>query len=147
MCRNGDADSLSNSLRSFHIAIREHYDEFLSAITAHEIHPSNILAQTHRKLTKNIITGIVPILVIDLFEVIKVEHDNGQRSLAPHGACQQDRHMRIEIAAVVQPRETVRHRHRDRAVEALPQQIIVALPFDLGSQAREQLSFSSGRIR
>ncbi len=77
--------------------------------------------------------------VVDLLEVVDVEHQRRHRLAIAHRAGHQGVQLAGHVAAIVQPRELVGHRRFQALVQVVAQIVGVALALDLGPRPRRQL--------
>src|SRR6516225_2244146 len=65
---------------------------------------------------QHVVAGRVATLVVDPLEVVDVDHHDGNRLIRRAAACDQSRHMRLEVAAVEGARQRVDHRLLEEAL-------------------------------
>ena len=106
---------------------------------ASQIDPARIAAEAGGELFQDGIAAVVAVGVVDLFEVVDVGDQDRQGAAALQGFSHQCLEMAFHVAAVVQAGQSVGDGELDALLEAVAQEVGVALALDLGLDAREQL--------
>ena len=64
----------------------QHHDELLAAVARERVDLADLLLDPVRQLAQHRVAAGVPVLVVDLLEVVEVEHQHGERPVEPGGA-------------------------------------------------------------
>ena len=88
----------------------KHEDELLPPIPRHDIAAPGHLGQPSRGLAQHRVACGVTVGVVDLLEMIEIDHDQAERPLGAHRAVGLEFHDLFEEAAVVQPGQAVADR-------------------------------------
>ena len=77
-------------------------------------------------------------LVINQLEAVDIGHENRQRPPALYGTLEQRGEMRLKIEPIMQPGQTVSHRHFVRLDDAGAQPVMIRFAPQLRTQSRQQ---------
>lgn len=85
----------------------QQYQKFLTTITEDEITAAHVLGQQVGEPFENLVPGIVTVAVVDLFEMININQEDGILLLALPGLAAAEIEHRAEMAAVEKAGERV----------------------------------------
>ena len=90
---------------------RHHQDEFLSAQAKRIALFTQCLAQHAAHRLEHGVAGVMAELIIEMLEMVDVDHQAGQRRALPLGLFHLIAQHLVEVAAIGEPGERVGHRH------------------------------------
>ena len=99
-------------MRVLAVDVRAQHHEFLTAQTAEHIGAPQPVANAFAHRLQNPIAHGMPVLVVDAFEVVDVEHDHRQLAAATLDPSHFSGQAFLEITAVMNAGQRVRHRQR-----------------------------------
>lgn len=102
---------LGGDLRS---GIRHHHHKLFTTVAAGKISATHGTADALGKFAQHIITAFVTVGIVDRLEVVDIGDQHRQRSSATVGTIHQRRQMGVEVAAVVEPGQSVGDGKLDR---------------------------------
>ncbi|MNE19076.1 hypothetical protein D3C80_1121440 [compost metagenome] len=104
-------NGLSQALQRRHCAnavgFGQQQQKFLAAIAAQTVSLAQALLQLAHAMAQHLVTGQVPVQVVDAFEVVDVDHGHGQAALRVPGAVQLDDEALEDRPAIVGTREHI----------------------------------------
>ena len=112
--------------------------EFLAADARHQVEIAHMARQAVGEFLQHHVTGGMAIGVVDLLEVIDIEHQHGEDLFLLARARDQPLQMPHDIAAVEQAGQRVGQRHRQAGGIVGDQPVLIALLADLAAHARQQ---------
>src|SRR5216684_5496916 len=101
------AQFLRDRGRVFSAGFRQHDGELLAAEATDHIKLAQLLPKYGRNSAQNVIADQMTEVVVELFEVIDIDHDDGHAALKAAGAFQLFADAHLETAAVVNAGESV----------------------------------------
>ena len=104
----GDADPLGQLGGALDRRLREDHDELLAAVAGERVDLADLLLDPLRELAQDRVAAGVTVLVVDLLEVVEVEHEHRQRAVEPGGPLDLPGQAHRQVAEVPQARERVR---------------------------------------
>ncbi|EEF26840.1 conserved hypothetical protein [Ricinus communis] len=90
--------------------VRQQHHHFLAAVAHREVGRPQRAAQHLRRRAQRFVAGQVPMGVVELLEVVQVDHDQRQRRVGTVRGGHHGRQQVVEPGAVVQARQAVDHR-------------------------------------
>ncbi len=132
-------DAFSDAFGRGQGGVGHDHHELLAAIAAGQVHRPHVAGQANRELAQHLVAGVVAEAVVDLLEVVDVQHQGGDRLAVLDGPGHQGVELGGHVAAIVQAGELVGDRRLQALVQIRAQQIRVALALDLGAHAGCQL--------
>ena len=132
------AEPVGDDRRAAEICLGHHDDKFLATQAADQIDAAHIVQRALGELAQYIVAREMPIAVVDLLEMVDVEHHDSGRGAAFGKPRHQLGHMREDIAPVVKAGQLVGERQGQAAAVVLVQPVLQALAADLGAHPRQQ---------
>src|SRR5438874_1491285 len=99
------ADPAGEVLRAFEPGFREQDDELLPAVARNDVDLPDLLADAVGNLDEYGVADLMPVLVVDLLEMVEVEHQQRQRPMEPRGAVDLSGQRLLEEAVVAEAGE------------------------------------------
>ena len=104
------ADALGELVGALEVGLRQRHGHLLTAVPGRLVDLARRLAQHAGDLLQDEIALEMPVRVVDVLEVVDVEHDQAHLLAVAAGALDLDGHDLLEAAVVEQARELVGHR-------------------------------------
>src|SRR5215208_7031213 len=103
--RRGGAHALCHLDRALGRAARQRQGELLAAVAGEEVGAAQLHAPCRGRLLEETVAGLVAALVVELLEVVQVDHRDAQRAVLALGAQELARQLLLPGAAVGQAGE------------------------------------------
>src|SRR3989449_5648483 len=89
------------------VPFRDNDAELVAAVADHHVGLAAVALDEVGEMSEDAVTDAMAVVVVDHFEVVEVEHDQGKRCFAPGGAAQLALQALLEEPVVVEAGETV----------------------------------------
>src|SRR5207244_9869468 len=99
-----------------------------------EVDATDRLSNPQGEFPQHLVSGIMPMGVVDRFEIIDVKHQNSKRLAADDSLLHESADVGFHIAAIVKPGERIRYCHFDRHLHVVAPSFRVAYLPDLSAQ-------------
>src|SRR5262245_13832532 len=103
------ADALADSERTLSPGVRQDEGEFVAAKARHDVGFSRAPADNGRSFNEGPAAILMPVVVVDALETVKIDEEQRQRPAATRGTLGFLMQHKIQIARVVQVRQIVGH--------------------------------------
>ena len=140
--------ALGDLLGPFQLGIGHDDHELLAAIATSQINSARVAAKARREFAQHVVAGVVPVCIVDAFEMVDIADEERQRPPVRDSFIHQRLQVAFHVAPVVKSGQRVAQRDLHRLVACAMRRAFGGLQrADVGHRHHQREAFASGRGR